>query len=151
MSIKTVGLKVAGGALAVAFVVAAMAGHTGRAGADGCKLGPCPAIDTRPDLVVNFVEVAQHPQGWPMARFGVRNQGLSNAGTFTLKVLINGQVVNVVPVAGLWAGDVTTFVYWPLPAGGSKSKTSIEVVLDTNNEIDESNELNNVTQAVLIY
>jgi subtilase family serine protease len=150
MTIKTIALKLAGGLLAATAAITALAGNSGPAAAGlVCKPNPCAAADSRPDLVVHYFKNETDIDGSPMVRFAVRNQGPSSATPFKAKVLVNGQFHHLTGTSSdLAPGAVMTFIVWPLPAGG---KASVEVILDYDNQVDESNEGNNTALAAVYY
>lgn len=155
MNIKTIGLKLAGGLLAAAVVVTALAGSAGPASANdpNCKLGPCAPADTRPDLAVTNLGEWKLPNGMPFVTFTIKNQGASQAGPFKYRVLINGQEWVTNPVPSLSAGGVVVWgsgiPAFKLPPGSKVA--SFQVVLDVDDEVDESNEFNNTALASIFY
>lgn len=144
MKITSLLLKFTGGLFAAGIVFTALAAHPVSANPGVCKPGPCPP-DTRPDLVVSTsLQLYQYPNGGPTAvTFFVKNQGLSVAAPSTLKVFVNGQLVKTTRLFDPLApgASVATAAFVPTQAGGKG--IAIQVLLDVDNEVDESNEGNN--------
>lgn len=154
MNIKTLGLKLAGGLLAVAFVITALAGHAGPASANdpNCKLGPCP-VDTRPDLKVSYFNAVKSGDMMVVV-LDISNSSSTpvySPGASKYRILVNGQVAATgaaspaqFQIGYMWSTNVVL----PKPAG---SKATVQVIVDPDNEVDESNENNNTASTSINF
>jgi subtilase family serine protease len=149
VNIKRFTLKAAGGLLAAAFVVTALAGSTKPAAADLSCPSPC-SVDTRPDLVVTKFDVTVNRDGSLQLFAIVKNAGLTNAIVFSTRYYINGTYVAGSTFA-LAAGE--SKLVGPYPIYGycpSGNPLAVKVFADATDHIDEANEGNNEVQKSVV-
>ncbi len=77
----------------------------------------------------------------------IKNNGTANAGSFNVSFDVNGTLINEKRIAGLGAGDTTnvSFIWTPSQTGNY----NITVNADCDDDVDESNETNNVLSRVV--
>jgi CARDB len=147
MNIKRIVPRLVGGLLAAAFVVTALAGTTRPAAADlNSELcNPCHP-DTRPDLKPASFD-ASLSQGALMVPAAITNAGHSSAGPSTYNLLVNGQSMAGGGIGSLAPGATESLGAFgfllPCPATG---KFIVQLVVDSGNTVNESNEANNTAQ-----
>ena len=107
--------------------------------------GCTPEVITKPDLLpvnpdnwVNFCDADNYGN----LLVHIKNQGLVAAGPSTLEVDFGqyGQILK--PVPSLLAGETVTILF-PFPYGCFDPDCGFEITVDSEDVIDESNELNN--------
>lgn len=143
MNIKSIVPKLAGGLFAVGIAATAIVGQAGQASADKIQCQPpqCPVIDIRPDLTVQNLDVSKGANGKLVVTFQEKNQGAGASGAARMKVYVNGAVAYQQLSPGMSAGQgINHLLNLPLPALG---KAQVEVMLDTDGDVNESNEFNN--------
>lgn len=102
-----------------------------------------------PDLVP--VPLADNPGTSGMCRLDdenvlvvrVTNKGGSGAGASTVRVTFDDGTVVDAPTPALSFGATTDVVIGPFPAGCSISDCGFQIDVDVNNDVTESDELNN--------
>jgi hypothetical protein len=95
-------------------------------------------LPVNPDNWANFCDVDDYGN----LSIHIKNQGLADAGPSYLEVHFGQQAPIIIPVSSLLAGETTT-IGLPFPNGCFNPDCDFEIIVDSTNAIDESNELNN--------
>ena len=153
---KTLMAKLAGGLLAVGIAATALMGGSSTAHAglpDLQHISPqLPQFQQlfAPDLIVQSVSATQ-VNGVVKLTVVIKNQGLgSTDDDIWMKVYMDGQLDGApyMHTKGLAAGSTKTLSK-EIPGGGVRHST-IAVMVDRYNQVDETNELNNWKSATIV-
>lgn len=106
----------------------------------------------RPDLTVTNLSITYSSvSGDPYLKFWVKNQGLANAGSFTVKIWDeSGAVLRTITLVGLAKGQSTSFSQ-KVPSRHCGDSATLKIRVDSAYAITESNESNNVKYFVYAY